>query len=87
MAKYSTESSLGLSRILFASFAMIFAGMILMMLASFTQSGSMSGGAIVLIGPIPIVLGSGPESAWLILLGAVFTIVTLAFFLLSRRSR
>ncbi len=79
--------SFGLSWIFFASFVMILAGMILMALASFTQGQVTSGGAVILVGPIPIILGSGPESTWLIVLGTIFTIATLAFFLLSRRNR
>jgi LPXTG-motif cell wall-anchored protein len=79
-------SQIGLSWILFASFAMVFIGMILMMIASFTQGrGSTSGGAIILVGPIPIILGSGPESTWMILLAAMITVIALAAFLLTRR--
>jgi uncharacterized membrane protein len=77
---------MGLSWILFASFAMVFVGMILMMIASFTQGhGSTSGGAVILVGPIPIILGSGPESTWMILLAAAITVIALVAFLLTRR--
>jgi uncharacterized membrane protein len=77
---------MGLSWILFASFAMVFVGMILMMIASFTQGhGSTSGGAVILVGPIPIILGSGPESTWMILLAAMITVIALVAFLLTRR--
>ncbi|WP_455363625.1 TIGR00304 family membrane protein [[Eubacterium] cellulosolvens] len=77
---------IGLSWIFFASFAMILIGMILMVAASMTQGqGVTSGGAVILIGPIPIVLGGGPESGWLILLGAIVTVVAIAAFLLARR--
>jgi uncharacterized membrane protein len=79
-------SQIGLSWILFASFAMVFIGMILMMIASFTQGrGSTSGGAIILVGPIPIILGSGPESTWMTLLAAAITVIALVAFLLTRR--
>jgi len=65
---------------------MVFVGMILMMIASFSEGrGSASGGAIVLIGPIPVILGSGPESTWMILLAAVITVIALVAFLLTRR--
>jgi uncharacterized membrane protein len=87
MQRPASPYSFGLSWIFFASFAMIFAGMILMALASFTQGQATSGGAVILVGPIPIILGSGPGSAWLIVLGAILTIATVAFFLLSRRGR
>lgn len=78
--------SIGLSWISLASFAMVVIGMILMALASFTQGrGDTSLGGVILIGPIPIVLGGGPESTWLVLLGAVITVVALFSFLLLRK--
>ena len=80
--------TIGLSWIFFASFAMILVGMILMAMASFRQGqGAMSGGAVILIGPIPIILGGGPESTWLILLGVIITVIAFAAFLLATRKR
>ena len=77
---------MGLSWIFFASFALVLIGMVVMMIASFTQGqGQTSGGAVILIGPIPIILGSGPESTWLIVLAVVITIIALVIFLLTRR--
>jgi len=65
---------------------MIVLGMILMMIASLTQGGGItSGGAVILIGPIPIILGSGPQSTWLILVAVTITIIAVAAFLISRR--
>ena len=85
-AEVTSVPSVGLSWIIFASFAMVFVGMILMMIASFSEGrGSGSGGAIVLIGPIPVVLGSGPESTRMILIAAVITVIALVAFLLTRR--
>jgi uncharacterized membrane protein len=76
----------GLSWILFASFALVFIGMVVMMIASFSQGhGATSGGAVILIGPIPIILGSGPESTWLIALAVIITIIALVVFLFTRR--
>jgi uncharacterized membrane protein len=78
---------MGVSWVFFASFAMIFLGVILMAIASFTSTqGTASGGAVILIGPIPIVLGSGPESTWLILAAAIITVVSLVAFLLRRKT-
>ena len=76
----------GFSWIFLASFALIFIGMVVMMIASFTQGhGTTSGGAVILIGPIPIILGSGPESSWLILLAAIIAVIALVASLLARR--
>ena len=75
-----------LSWIFLASFALIFGGMILMMIASSTQGhGIASGGAVILIGPIPIILGSGPGSSWLIFLAVIITAIALVMSLLARR--
>jgi uncharacterized membrane protein len=77
---------MGFSWIFLASFGLVLIGMVVMMIASFTQGrGTTSGGAVILIGPIPIVLGNGPESAWLIVLAAVITAIALVAFLLTRR--
>ncbi len=77
---------IGLSWIFFASFAMILIGMILMAAASFTRGqGVTSGGAVILIGPIPIILGGGPESGWLILAGVIITVLAIVAFVMARR--
>jgi len=84
--EHATAFPVSLSWIFFASFAMVLIGMILMMAASMTQGqGSTSGGAVILIGPIPIILGGGPESGWLILLGAIITVIAFAAFLIARK--
>jgi uncharacterized membrane protein len=77
----------GLSWIFLVSFALVFMGMVVMMIASFTQGqGATSGGAVILIGPIPIILGGGSESNWLILVAVIITAISLVAFLLARRS-
>ena len=77
---------MGDSWIFLASFALLFVGMVVMMIASFAQGrGTTSGGAVILIGPIPIILGNGPESNWLILLGATITAIILVVSLFARR--
>jgi uncharacterized membrane protein len=76
----------GLSWIFFASFALVFIGMVVMMIASFSQGHrAASSGVVILIGPIPIILGSGPESTWLIALAAIISIIALVVFLFTRR--
>ena len=69
---------------LLVSFVLIVAGAILMILA---QSGLTSSGAIILIGPVPIILGSGPDSGLLVLLGIVTTVLMVIFFLFANRRR
>jgi len=67
------------------AFAAIFIGMLLIALGSMPNPGSVSGGAVILIGPIPIVLGGGPYSFELIGLAVVLTIVAAVLFLIVRR--
>ena len=68
--------------------AAIFIGMLILILGSFSNLGQgTSGGAIILIGPIPIVLGTGVNSLAIIALGAILTVVTVAFFLFLIRRR
>jgi uncharacterized membrane protein len=78
-----------LSVLLFVASAAIFIGLLLLVLGSISNLGQgTSGGAIILIGPIPIVLGGGPNSFAIIAIGAILTIVTVVVFLvLSRRRR
>ena len=77
---------MGLSWVFLASLALILIGMVVMAIASFAQGlGTTNGGAVILIGPIPIILGSGPESSWLILLAAIITAIALMMSLLARR--
>jgi uncharacterized protein (TIGR00304 family) len=49
--------------------------------------GSVSGGGIILIGPIPIVFGAGPDFLTLLPIAVAITIMAVVLFLLfSRRS-
>ena len=82
---YSSITHSAATWLFFVAFAAIFIGMLLMALGSLPSGGGVSGGAIILIGPIPIILGSGPYSVPLIALAAVVTIAALVFFLFLRR--
>lgn len=66
------------------SFIIILIGMLLMMLGS-VRSGPTSGGAVIFIGPIPIIVGAGPQAGWAIGLAVILTIIGFAFFFLNRR--
>ena len=67
------------------AFAAIFVGILLIALGSITNLGTTSAGAVILIGPIPIILGTGPYSFPLIALSVGVTIVAIVFFLVLRR--
>ena len=63
----------------FLAFIMIFLGIFLMTLAPILTEGTFgtSGGAVILIGPIPIILGSGPWSGIMVVLSLVVTVLAI----------
>ena len=64
--------------LLFVALGMIFVGIFLLMISS--SLNGISGGGVILIGPIPILFGTGTNSTPLILIGATVTIFALVFF-------
>ena len=73
-------------KIFFLGFLLIFAGMIILMLATIFFGLKDSFGLILLIGPIPIIFGTGQISLPLIILAITLTILCIiVFILLSRR--
>jgi len=85
-AGYGQGMRMGLPSVLFLlAFAAIFIGLVILALGSLPNPGSVSGGAVILIGPIPIILGSGPYSFVLAALAVVLTIIAAVLFLAVRR--
>jgi uncharacterized membrane protein len=76
-----------LSILFLLAFAAIFIGTLLVVLGSATNVSNASSGAIILIGPIPIILGGGPYSFELILASLALTVVMLVLFFLFLRRR
>ena len=73
--------------ILFAiGFAIVLVGVVIVAVAAFLSGGNLAGvDAVILIGPVPIVVGAGADSTWLILFGTILTVLSLAIFLVMRR--
>jgi len=73
-------------RLFFIGFFLIFMGIIIVILATLLNGNSnLSGGLIIFVGPIPIILGSGPYAFYAILFAIILTIVGfIIFFLLLR---
>ncbi len=89
MAEHGQEqesSSSLLMKLLLLGFAVMFVGIIVIM-ASALLSGDadVSGGAIIFVGPIPIILGSGTDAFLAIVLAAVLTIIGFIVFFWMRR--
>ncbi len=77
-----------LPKVLFiAGLAMIFLGMIVMLMVPLLleQAGIQgSGGFIVFIGPFPIAFGAGPHGSHLIIAGVIIALAMLAFIWLYK---
>jgi len=71
----------------FVAFVTIFVGMLLMTLSSLSNLSDVSSGTVILIGPIPIVIGSGSYSWPLVVLAVALTVFSVVFFFLLRRKR
>jgi uncharacterized membrane protein len=68
-------------------FALIFIGAAILVIGAVLLGESGSVGGIILVGPIPIVFGVGPESAWLIFISLIVVVLSIVVFVLSRQRR
>jgi uncharacterized membrane protein len=66
-------------------FLLIFMGMIFVTIATVLSGTPADFGAVVFVGPIPIVLGAGPHSLWAIALAVAITILGVILFLVLRK--
>jgi uncharacterized membrane protein len=68
--------------------ALVFIGIIVLVVVSLALGSSGSVGGVILIGPIPIIFGSGPNASWLIIISVILMVISLIlFFVMNRRSR
>jgi uncharacterized membrane protein len=65
--------------------ALVFVGIVVLVIASLFLGNSGSVGVVIFIGPFPIVFGSGPDAGWLILIGIILAVVSIALFLVMNR--
>jgi uncharacterized membrane protein len=65
--------------------ALIFIGIIVLVVASVVFGGSGSVGVVIFIGPFPIVFGKGPDAIWLILIGVIIAVLSIVLFLIMNR--
>ncbi|KPV61571.1 MAG: hypothetical protein AOA65_2388 [Candidatus Bathyarchaeota archaeon BA1] len=66
---------------------LIFIGMIFIIITSILSGApsTFGGGAIIFVGPIPIILGTGPYSIWAIILALLLTILGVILFMTWRK--
>jgi uncharacterized membrane protein len=58
---------------------------VLITAAMLSGSSSASFGGFIFIGPIPIIIGAGPEAPWLTAMAVILTIIGIVVFLIMRR--
>ena len=66
-------------------FFIIFAGIIILIIAAVLSNGSANFGAVIFIGPFPIVVGAGPEATWMVLFAVILAILSIIAFVILRR--
>jgi uncharacterized membrane protein len=71
--------------VVLAGFAIIFVGVVLIVIAALLNSNSGSVGGVIFIGPFPIVFGIGPDAIWLIAISIIIAIMMLVLFYIWRR--
>jgi uncharacterized membrane protein len=63
-------------------FFIIFTGVILLVVAALLSNGSLNFGMLIFVGPFPIVVGAGPESAWMVLFAIILAVLSIVMFLI-----
>jgi uncharacterized membrane protein len=67
-------------------FSIILAGIIILFAVQFYNGGSSTSlGAVIFIGPFPIVIGAGPEAKWIIPLAVVLAVLSIVMSLVTYR--
>ena len=74
---------------LILGFVLVFVGIIVVLVSAVLYGGgSASFGAVIFIGPFPIVIGAGPETSWIVLFSIILAVLSvIMFFVLGRRIR
>lgn len=73
------------SILLLIGFSLFFIGVMVLMVAAVLSGDSANFGAIIFVGPFPIVVGVGPEAPWMILVAVILAVLSVLMFLILRR--
>jgi uncharacterized protein (TIGR00304 family) len=75
--------------LLLAGFVLVVVGIMVVFVATVLPgSGSTSVGAVIFIGPFPIVIGVSPDAAWLVLFSIILAVLSIVvFFVMTRKTR
>lgn len=88
IAKYANDESSIFRRFLLlfiTGFFIVFAGIIILMVAAVLSGDSVSFGVLIFIGPFPIVVGAGPEATWMVLFAIILAVLGVIVFLMLRK--
>lgn len=81
-----TTISTKLFLVLILGFAVVFVGIAVILVATVLYgSGSASVGAVIFIGPIPIVIGAGPDVTLMILFSMILAVLSIVVLLVMNR--
>jgi uncharacterized membrane protein len=71
---------------LILGFALVFIGIIVILIATVLRDGgSASAGAVIFIGPFPIVIGAGLDVTWIVLFSIILAVPSVVIFLVMKR--
>jgi len=72
--------------LLFLGFILVVVGVAVILVASVLYGGgSVSGGAVIFIGPFPIVIGAGPDVTWIFFFSIILAVLSVVVFLVMNR--
>jgi uncharacterized membrane protein len=72
--------------LLISGFVLVFVGIVVVLIAAvLSGGGSASAGAVIFIGPFPIVIGAGPDVTWIILFSLIIAVLSVVVFLVMNR--
>ena len=71
---------------LILGFVLVFIGIIVILIAVVLYGGgSANVGAVIFIGPFPIVIGAGPDVTWIVLFSIILAVLSVVVFLVMNR--
>jgi uncharacterized membrane protein len=86
IAKEGVNIHNGLFLLLIIGFVLAFVGIEVLLVATvLSSSGSASVGAIIFIGPFPIVIAAGPDLIWIVLFSIIIAVLNIMIFFIIRR--
>ena len=72
--------------LLITGFVLVFVGIVVVLIAAVLFSGgSASAGAVVFIGPFPIVIGADSDVTWIVLFSIILAVLSIVMFLVLNR--